>query len=143
MKRTLLALSIQMVVGASYAAETELEGEADLIQEVESATASNRTLDNPDQESEIVKTTSAVESNVVADQTDIQPAPSFNKDETPSLVPQAEGQAANALQQKEGDATQETNLQEVFTSSERQYSLIKRGEISAFYDLDYSYYRDA
>lgn len=87
MKRTLLALSIQMVVGASYAAETELEGEADLIQEVESATASNRTLDNPDQESEIVKTTSAVESNVVADQTDIQPAPSFNKDETPSLVP--------------------------------------------------------
>ena len=143
MKRTLLALSIQMVVGASYAAETELEGEADLTQEVESATASNRTLDNPDQESEIVKTTSAVESNVVADQTDIQPAPSFNKDETPSLVPQAEGQAANALQQKEGDATQETNLQEVFTSSERQYSLIKRGEISAFYDLDYSYYRDA
>lgn len=51
-------------------------------------------------------------------------------------------QAATALQKKEGDATQETNLQEVFTSNERQYSLIKRGVISAYYDLDYTYYRD-
>ena len=31
-----------------------------------------------------------------------------------------------ALQQQAGDATKETNLQEVFTSNERQYSLIKR-----------------
>ncbi|CAI3130333.1 hypothetical protein MWMV7_MWMV7_03493 [Acinetobacter calcoaceticus] len=51
-------------------------------------------------------------------------------------------QAATALQKKEGDATQETNLQEVFTSSERQYSLIKKGGISGYYDLDYTYYRD-
>ena len=51
-------------------------------------------------------------------------------------------QAATALQKKEGDATQETNLQEVFTSNERQYSLIKQGVISAYYDLDYTYYRD-
>ncbi|HCQ9867986.1 TPA: hypothetical protein OMQ61_002417 [Acinetobacter baumannii] len=51
-------------------------------------------------------------------------------------------QAANALQKKEGDATQETNLQEVFTSNERQYSLIKKGVISSYYDLDYTYYRD-
>ncbi|MBJ9705780.1 hypothetical protein [Acinetobacter calcoaceticus] len=51
-------------------------------------------------------------------------------------------QAATALQKKEGDATQETNLQEVFTSNERQYSLIKRGVVSAYYDLDYTYYRD-
>lgn len=51
-------------------------------------------------------------------------------------------QAATALQKKEGDATQETNLQEVFTSNERQYSLIKRGVFSAYYDLDYTYYRD-
>ena len=51
-------------------------------------------------------------------------------------------QAANALQKKEGDASQETNLQEVFTSNERQYSLIKKGVISSYYDLDYTYYRD-
>ncbi|HGJ9227721.1 TPA: transporter [Acinetobacter baumannii] len=51
-------------------------------------------------------------------------------------------QAASALQKKEGDASQETNLQEVFTSNERQYSLIKKGVISSYYDLDYTYYRD-
>ncbi|WP_000370422.1 putative pilus system protein FilC [Acinetobacter baumannii] len=49
---------------------------------------------------------------------------------------------APALQKKEGDASQETNLQEVFTSNERQYSLIKKGVISSYYDLDYTYYRD-
>jgi hypothetical protein len=67
----------------------------------------------------------------------------INKDETKSLAPKSGTQAAEALQKKEGDASQETNLQEVFTSNERQYSLIKKGEISTFYDLDYSYYRDS
>ncbi len=67
--------------------------------------------------------------------------------ETPSTenVPEnnsGANQAANALYKKEGDATQETNLQEVFTSNERQYSLIKKGVISSYYDLDYTYYRD-
>ncbi|USA47185.1 hypothetical protein NDN11_03390 [Acinetobacter sp. C26M] len=52
-------------------------------------------------------------------------------------------QAASALQKKESDATQETNLQEVFTSNERQYSLIKKGIFSSYYDLDYTYYRDS
>ncbi|TCM60231.1 hypothetical protein EC844_13517 [Acinetobacter calcoaceticus] len=61
----------------------------------------------------------------------------------PEVQVPVEGQhAAEALQKKEGDATQETNLQEVFTSSERQYSLIKKGDISTYYDLDYTYYRD-
>ncbi|EPF70757.1 putative pilus system protein FilC [Acinetobacter rudis] len=49
---------------------------------------------------------------------------------------------SQALNKQEGDATSETNLQEVFTSSERQYSLIKKGDISTYYDLDYTYYRD-
>lgn len=53
-----------------------------------------------------------------------------------------EQQASMALQQKEGDATKETNLQEVFSSNERQYSLIKKGDISTYYDIDYTYYRD-
>ena len=51
-------------------------------------------------------------------------------------------QASTALQQQEGDATSETNLQEVFTSRERQYSLIKKGNFSSYYDIDYTYYRD-
>ncbi|MEF9956572.1 MAG: hypothetical protein RSA22_06520 [Acinetobacter sp.] len=53
------------------------------------------------------------------------------------------GQAATALQKKETDATTETNLQEVFTSNERQYSLIKKGVYSSYYDVDYTYYRDS
>jgi len=36
------------------------------------------------------------------------------------------GDASQALNKQEGDATAETNLQEVFTSNERQYSLIKK-----------------
>lgn len=52
-------------------------------------------------------------------------------------------QATTALQKQEGDATKETNLQEVFTSNERQYSLIKKGIFSSYYDIDYTYYRDS
>ena len=50
--------------------------------------------------------------------------------------------ASSALQQQAGDVTKETNLEEVFTSNERQYSLIKKGELSTYYDLDYTYYKD-
>ncbi len=50
--------------------------------------------------------------------------------------------ASSALQQQEGDATKEANLEEVFTSNERQYSLMKQGEISSYYDIDYTYHRD-
>lgn len=64
-----------------------------------------------------------------------------------SNVPASENtvvnQAATALQKQEGDATKETNLQEVFTSNERQYSLIKKGIFSSYYDVDYTYYRDS
>ena len=49
---------------------------------------------------------------------------------------------ASALQQQEGDATKEANLEEVFTSNERQYSLMRQGEISSYYDIDYTYHRD-
>ena len=40
-----------------------------------------------------------------------------------------QSQASSALQQQDGDASKETSLQEVFTSNERQYSLIKKGDI--------------
>ena len=62
---------------------------------------------------------------------------------TPGAADTEANQAANALQKQEGDATKETNLQEVFTSNERQYSLIKKGVISSYYDADYTYYRDS
>lgn len=122
MKKTILAISINVVIGGAYAAD-------EIAPEVES-----------DESASVGVEAQTTESNVVESQIE---SPTFNKDATPSLKPNAEGQAANALQQKEGDATQETNLQEVFTSNERQYSLIKKGEISTFYDLDYSYYRDS
>ena len=57
-------------------------------------------------------------------------------------VDEQRSQASSALQQQDGDASKEANLQEVFTSNERQYSLIKKGDISSFYDIDYTYYRD-
>ncbi|WP_445116400.1 putative pilus system protein FilC [Acinetobacter sp. WZC-1] len=136
MKKTLLVLSIQLVTGGVYAAET-----ADAV-----AASADHANDQTDQSP--ATHAKSVESKAVStaspDQ-QVQPVAEparMNQDETPSLVPAAGSQAATALQQQEGDATQETNLQEVFTSNERQYSLIKKGDLSTFYDLDYSYYRD-
>ena len=130
MKRTLLAISIQLVMGGAYAANEE--NAVDAVAEEATDVASEAVVDTVSD----VKTATQDAVAPVADKVTI------NKDETPSLKPVEGSQAANALQKQEGDATQETNLQEVFTSNERQYSLIKKGEISTFYDLDYSYYRD-
>ena len=58
---------------------------------------------------------------------------------TPSMAAES---ASEALKQQEGDTTQQENLEEVFTASERQYSLLKSGAMSLTYDFDYSYYRD-
>lgn len=67
--------------------------------------------------------------------------PAAKTDETPSMVPQ--NSASNALQQKADDASSKTNLEQVFTRSEKQYSLSKKGSYSGTYDIDYSYYRDS
>lgn len=137
MKRTLLTVSIQMIIGIAYAADGEPDLDNDIADEqgTEVVTADKTSVASAaaSSTSDDTKATTSTDSDAV----------NINKDETPSLVPGAEGQAANALQQKDGDATQETNLQEVFTSNERQYSLIKKGDFSTFYDLDYSYYRDS
>ena len=120
MKKTLLAMSIQFVtVGMVYA------------NEVDTSVAQDQTVQTPNQET--TQATPEVSSPQTA-------SPVLNKEETPSM--NTEGSAASALQQKEGDASKEKNLQEVFNSNERQYSLIKKGEISSYYDLDYTYYRD-
>ena len=113
MNKTLLALSIQMVFGVAYAAEEPQLGEYETT----------------------VKQTEV--SDTVASTADTSA-------ETNSAVVSANGAqaASSALQQQEGDATKEANLEEVFTSNERQYSLMKQGEISSYYDIDYTYYRD-
>jgi len=84
MNKTLLVLSIQILMGTAYAADTTAETQGTTVGAQETAVASS------------------VETNTTPPQ-----------------------QASSALQQQE-----------------RQYSLIKKGDISAFYDVDYTYYRD-
>lgn len=116
MNKTLLALSIQMVFGVAYAAEEPQLGEYETT--AEQAEVSDTAASTADTS---VETNSAV---VAATATNGAQA------------------ASSALQQQEGDATKEANLEEVFTSNERQYSLMKQGEISSYYDIDYTYHRD-
>ncbi|SCC73067.1 putative pilus system protein FilC [Acinetobacter albensis] len=138
MNKTLLALSIQMTIGVVYAAEDPALGEYEVVeqQDVASTPSSSETLaasptfaksEAADQKN--TDTVAAPSQSETLAQTEVQPV-----DER--------SQASSALQQQEGDASKEANLQEVFTSNERQYSLIKKGEISSFYDIDYTYYRD-
>lgn len=117
MKMTVLALSLSAITSTLYAAEPQppVSAEADQAAPVTEAQANTAT----ESTEAPVADTGQVTENSQADQ------------------------AASALQKKESDATQETNLQEVFTSNERQYSLIKKGVFSSYYDLDYTYYRDS
>jgi hypothetical protein len=63
---------------------------------------------------------------------------------TPSMaVPDAKTSASSALGQKEGDASAEKNLDQVFKATEKSYSLLKSGTFSSSYDFDYTYYRDS
>lgn len=50
--------------------------------------------------------------------------------------------AREALTAKEGDVTAEKNLEEVFQAAEKQYSLLKSGEMGMSYSFDYSYFRN-
>ncbi|RZF52752.1 hypothetical protein EXE30_09310 [Acinetobacter halotolerans] len=115
MNMSVLALSLSAITTTLYAEEQAAVDQVGQIQDAEQ--------------------TLAVDSDEAAD------APSVVAE--PSPAENSVNQAASALQQQEGDATQEANLQEVFTSSERQYSLIKKGVISSYYDIDYTYYRDS
>lgn len=110
MKMTVLALSLSAITSTLYAAEPQppVSAEADQAAPVTEAQANTAT----ESTEAPVADTGQVTENSQADQ------------------------AASALQKKESDATQETNLQEVFTSNERQYSLIKKGVFSSYYDLD-------
>ena len=124
-KMSVLALSMSAITGTIYAEDQiqqpQVSGSNQAVANgTESSDYSEATTDNTTQAPNAVDTSAAA------------PAPNSEAH-----------QAASALQKKEGDASQETNLQEVFTSNERQYSLIKKGVISSYYDLDYTYYRDS
>ncbi|ANF81133.1 hypothetical protein A3K93_02295 [Acinetobacter sp. NCu2D-2] len=116
MNKTLLAVSVQLVMGVAYAQEPGL-GDYEAVEEVT-------------QEAEESADVGLGEYDAVEDTQAAAPV------ESPAQS------ASAALQQQEGDSTKETNLEEVFTSNERQYSLIKKGEFSSYYDIDYTYYRD-
>lgn len=50
--------------------------------------------------------------------------------------------ARDALKQKSTDASSEKDLEKVFQSVEKNYSLSKKGQYAMNYDLGYSFYRD-
>ncbi|WP_180094433.1 MULTISPECIES: hypothetical protein [unclassified Acinetobacter] len=136
MNKTLLAMSIQVVMGVAYAAEEPSLGEYDPVEQEtvveESVSPAAVTQADTAQEAAAepeIGQYESVEEPVQAEAPQVESATATEK-------------ASTALQQQEGDASQEANLQEVFSSNERQYSLIKKGEISSFYDIDYTYYRD-
>lgn len=56
--------------------------------------------------------------------------------------PDEKDAARQALQQQEGDASSEENLEEVFQATEKQYSLLQAGGMSLYFSGDYSYYRN-
>ncbi|MBD1230540.1 hypothetical protein IC789_03380 [Acinetobacter seifertii] len=119
---SVLALSMSAITGTIYAEDQVQQPQ---VEEAQSSVATDAASSSSATTDASTQTSSVADANSVA--------PAANTDAH---------QAASALQKKEGDASQETNLQEVFTSNERQYSLIKKGVISSYYDLDYTYYRD-
>lgn len=126
-KMSVLALSMSAITGTIYAEDQVAQADAQNSAAVSEANAI----------SEVTPTPNSVQQGAV-----VSPNESTTTESAPASANPEANQAATALQKKEGDASQETNLQEVFTSNERQYSLIKKGVISSYYDLDYTYYRD-
>ncbi len=62
--------------------------------------------------------------------------------EVPEAKPAQADVARDALKQKSTDASSEKDLEKVFQSVEKSYSLSKKGQYSMNYDLGYSFYRD-
>lgn len=133
MNKTLLALSIQMVMGAAWAAEEPALGEYETVEkEIVAETAVPAQAQAEPAKTAVAAEPALGEYEIVQEETAAPVAPETTQPE----------KASQALQQQEGDATQAGNLEEVFSSNERQYSLIKKGDISSYYDIDYTYYRD-
>ncbi len=61
---------------------------------------------------------------------------------TPAAPASTADVAREALTAKEDDVTAEKNLEEVFQAAEKQYSLLKSGEMALDFSVDYSYFRN-
>ncbi|HHP4691966.1 TPA: putative pilus system protein FilC [Acinetobacter baumannii] len=129
-KMSVLALSMSAITGTIYAEDQVQQTQVESSNQSTEAGVEVKSL-----------ATEATNSSSVSTDAGTQASETSSTENVPENNSGA-NQAASALQKKEGDASQETNLQEVFTSNERQYSLIKKGVISSYYDLDYTYYRD-
>lgn len=68
-----------------------------------------------------------------------KPTPADSKAETKT---EAADKARDALKQKSTDTNAEKDLEKVFQSAEKTYSLSKKGKYAMNYDLGYSHYRD-
>lgn len=93
-------------------------------------------------------TASSVPAATSADTSDVKPSvesaeakptPADSKAETKT---EAADKAREALKQKSTDTNAEKDLEKVFQSAEKTYSLSKKGKYAMNYDLGYSYYRD-
>jgi hypothetical protein len=144
MNKTLLALSIQVAIGGVYAAEEPALGEYDVVDQQTEVDLTTSQATPSQSEGESVAEEPALGGYDAVDEPETVASTTSQPSANNSVAtPVAEhSEASSALQQQEGDASKEANLQEVFTSNERQYSLIKKGDISSYYDVDYTYYRD-
>jgi hypothetical protein len=149
MNKTLLAISIQMLMGAAYAAEEQPGlGEYEVVdqqEEVESTASPSADVNSVGGNNTAEELSLGEYETVDEQETQVEAVSAQSVDAKPIVETSPvdeKSQASSALQQQEGDVSKEANLQEVFTSNERQYSLIKKGDISSYYDIDYTYYRD-
>jgi hypothetical protein len=149
MNKTLLAISIQMLMGAAYAAEEQPGlGEYEVVdqqEEVESTSSPSADVNSVGGNNAAEELSLGEYETVDEQETQVEAVSAQSVDAKPIVETSPvdeKSQASSALQQQEGDVSKEANLQEVFTSNERQYSLIKKGDISSYYDIDYTYYRD-
>ena len=145
MNKTLLALSIQVAIGGAYAAEEPVLGEYEVVDQQQTDVDLTTSQVTPSQTEGVSRAEEpALGGYETVDESEaaVVSAPSQPSVNTATQPVDEQSQASSALQQQDGDASKETSLQEVFTSNERQYSLIKKGDISSYYDIDYTYYRD-
>lgn len=160
MNRSALALSIGLALsGQIYAQEatdsTAVQDAVDantvaieMPESVASSYASTEQVAIADEAVDTVQTSeiapTATTPTAAASETEVAVTATQTEDPNAAegATPASSDTASQALQQQEGDATQQENLEEVFTASEQQYSLVKKGSYSGTYDFEYSYYRD-
>ncbi|MRW85605.1 transporter [Pseudoduganella sp. FT26W] len=65
--------------------------------------------------------------------------PVLAQETTPPAAPATADAARDALAKKEGEGDQSALLKQTLTAVDKQYSLIRRGQMSLTYDLSYSY----